>query len=557
MDTFCKRLYAFSCKFIELFALVLSALLFLGAFVCTGYATDMESQKVLLSLDNPLWGLFGIAAGIALMYLVTRLLDGERLAGGKRLSRALTVGNRPLRILFAAVALLYLVLGLFLVLFGKTVPAADAYSVYSAAQSAARGDLSVIHPTDSYLSYYPQQVGLMAFEELFIRLWNLLPTGQHAYHGLKLLYILLAIASLSFQRKTMHLIWADEKAEQIFLLLSALNLPFIMYTSFVYGEIPSFFTFSAGLYLLTKYLKDADKGTVKRTSSAVGAVICLVLSVMLRKNSLILILAVCIVLIGEWLRTRHHTLPLLAIVLLICSIGILPAVQKTYELRSGSTLKSGVTATSYLAMGMQESSRANGWYNGFNFETYRDTGMDTAATNTISRQAIADRLSYFKAHPAYAASFYLGKHLSQWADGTFACRQATLATFGGRSDVCTSLYEGEYSRFFIVYCNLFQNLLYLGVFCFCRFVWKNARRAKAPATEAVTLQQFEQTAETDTAPILVQYAGFIGVVGGFLFHIFWEANSRYIFLYGLLLVPYAARGLSGIFTIILRKGELS
>ena len=40
------------------------------------------------------------------------------------------------------------------------------------------------------------------------------------------------------------------------------------------------------------------------------------------------------------------------------------------------------------------------------------------------------------------------------------------------------------------------------------------------------------------------YLGLIGVIGGFLFHIIWEANSRYIFLYSLLLMPYCARGLS-------------
>ena len=41
------------------------------------------------------------------------------------------------------------------------------------------------------------------------------------------------------------------------------------------------------------------------------------------------------------------------------------------------------------------------------------------------------------------------------------------------------------------------------------------------------------------------YLGLIGVTGGFLFHIIWEANSRYIFLYSLLLMPYCAMGLSG------------
>lgn len=33
------------------------------------------------------------------------------------------------------------------------------------------------------------------------------------------------------------------------------------------------------------------------------------------------------------------------------------------------------------------------------------------------------------------------------------------------------------------------------------------------------------------------------MLGGFLFHTIWEANSRYIFVYSLLLMPYCAAGI--------------
>ena len=79
-----------------------------------------------------------------------------------------------------------------------------------------------------------------------------------------------------------------------------------------------------------------------------------------------------------------------------------------------------------------------------------------------------------------------------------------------------SLYEDNLGNYFISYCNAFQNLLYLGAFLFCIF------RKKGKS--------------------LPVYLGLIGVLGGFLFHMIWEANSRYIFLYSLLLLPYAARG---------------
>jgi hypothetical protein len=41
---------------------------------------------------------------------------------------------------------------------------------------------------------------------------------------------------------------------------------------------------------------------------------------------------------------------------------------------------------------------------------------------------------------------------------------------------------------------------------------------------------------------LYAYTGLAAAFGGFLFHMMWEANSRYIFVYGLLMIPYAAQG---------------
>jgi hypothetical protein len=188
-------------------------------------------------------------------------------------------------------------------------------------------------------------------------------------------------------------------------------------------------------------------------------------------------------------------------------------------------------------MGMQESSRANGWYNGFNFDTYQNSGMDEEAANAESLDAIRERLAYFKEHPGYAAGFYLGKELSQWADPTYASRQATLATYGGRTAALDSLYEGSGSKIFIEYCNLYQNLLYLGTLVFCIVSLRRGKRQKAAA--------------------LPMYLGLIGVVGGFLFHTVWEANARYIFPYSLLLIPYAAAGLNLLCSAISNQAKQS
>lgn len=559
----CNIIYRLGLNIVMLLTLLLSMLLFAGSFLTTCYADNMETQQVLLRPDNPLWNLLELA-GFGLLFCGCLYLY-EKI--GEKFRRGLLVFT--LTFVFG--------LGILLILFGRTVPAADALSVYNAAAEWILGNTDIIHPTASYLSYYPQQIGLMAFLELLLRLWNLTGLSAPAWHFIKLVYVCLLCVAIWFQYLSLQYLWPEnyKKISCCYLVMVCCNLPMIMYSSFVYGEIPSFAALSVGWYLLLRLLDSAFLGSVSLGSVSLGSVspdssyrdnvsrndapsvpphmLCriiftgfgsilfLTLSVMLRKNSLIPVIAVLLVLLFEALRPGRNGkmrlgLLIMAVCLAVTSVNVLPLTQKIYEKKAGNTLSSGVTAMSYLAMGMQEASRGCGWYNGFNIDTYDAAGMDTALANEISRLAIDERLSYFRKHPGYTADFYLHKHLSQWADGTYASRQATLATYGGRSSFFKEVYEGSLSGGYIEWCNAWQNVLYLGVLVFCIDSLKKRRESRVAGHMA------DQTADQHGADQLYVYVGLIAVLGGFLFHTFWEANSRYIFSYSLLLMPYCGAG---------------
>ena len=579
----CNIIYRLGLNIVMLLTLLLSMLLFAGSFLTTCYADNMETQQVLLRPDNPLWNLLELA-GFGLLFCGCLYLY-EKI--GEKFRRGLLVFT--LTFVFG--------LGVLLILFGRTVPAADALSVYNAAAEWILGNTDIIHPTVSYLSYYPQQIGLMAFLELLLRIWNLTGLSVPAWHFIKLVYVCLLCGAIWFQYLSLQYLWPEnyKKISCCYLVLVCCNLPMIMYSSFVYGEIPSFAALSVGCYLLLRLLGSVSPGGSYRDNvspggsspdssyrdnvsrndapsvtaydyvprmlrqilfTGFGSILFLTLSVMLRKNSLIPVIAVLLVLLFEALRPGRNGkmrlgLLIMAVCLAVTSVGILPLVQKCYEKKAGNTLSSGVTAMSYLAMGMQEASRGCGWYNGFNIDTYDTAGMDTALANEISRLAIDERLTYFREHPGYTANFYLHKHLSQWADGTYASRQATLATYGGRSAFFKEVYEGSLSGGYIEWCNAWQNVLYLGVMVFCIDSLKKRRKSKVAGhmtdqmsghtAECTADQMADQTAGC-TADRLYIYVGLIAVLGGFLFHTFWEANSRYIFSYSLLLMPYCGAG---------------
>lgn len=631
----CNIIYRLGLNIVMLLTLLLSMLLFAGSFLTTCYADNMETQQVLLRPDNPLWNLLELA-GFGLLFCGCLYLY-EKI--GEKFRRGLLVFT--LTFVFG--------LGILLILFGRTVPAADALSVYNAAAEWILGNTDIIHPTVSYLSYYPQQIGLMAFLELLLRIWNLTGLSVPAWHFIKLVYVCLLCGAIWFQYLSLQYLWPEnyKNISCCYLVLVCCNLPMIMYSSFVYGEIPSFAALSVGWYLLLRLLGSSSPDSSYRDNvspggsspdssyrdnvsrndapsvsahgpaphllcrmffTGFGSILFLTLSVMLRKNSLIPVIAVLLVLLFEALRfgrSVRSRLCLLGIVvcLAVTSVGILPLVQKCYEKKAGNTLSSGVTAMSYLAMGMQEASRGCGWYNGFNIDTYDTAGMDTALANEISRLAIDERLTYFREHPGYTADFYLHKHLSQWADGTYASRQATLATYGGRSAFFKEVYEGSLSGEYIEWCNAWQDVLYLGVLVFCIGSLKNRRKSKvvghmadqtAEHTAGCTADHMADQLDADQlgadqlgadrhgadrhcadrlgadrhgtdqlgadrhgadwhgadrlgadrhgADRLYVYVGLIAVLGGFLFHTFWEANSRYIFSYSLLLMPYCGAG---------------
>lgn len=566
----CNIIYRLGLNIVMLLTLLLSMLLFAGSFLTTCYADNMETQQVLLRPDNPLWNLLELA-GFGLLFCGCLYLY-EKI--GEKFRRGLLVFT--LTFVFG--------LGILLILFGRTVPAADALSVYNAAAEWILGNTDIIHPTVSYLSYYPQQIGLMAFLELLLRIWNLTGLSVPAWHFIKLVYVCLLCGAIWFQYLSLQYLWPEnyKNISCCYLVLVCCNLPMIMYSSFVYGEIPSFAALSVGCYLLLRLLGSSSRILF----TGFGSILFLTLSVLLRKNSLIPVIAVLLVLLFEALRPGRNGkmrlgLLIMAVCLAVTSVGILPLVQKCYEKKAGNTLSSGVTAMSYLAMGMQEASRGCGWYNGFNIDTYDTAGMDTALANEISRLAIDERLTYFREHPGYTADFYLHKHLSQWADGTYASRQATLATYGGRSAFFKEVYEGSLSGGYIEWCNAWQNVLYLGVLVFCIGSLKKRRKSRAAGhmdgrtadrmaehTAGYTADQMAEHTTGCTADRpgtdrlgadrlgadrlgadrlgtdrLYVYVGLIAVLGGFLFHIFWEANSRYIFSYSLLLMPYCGAGI--------------
>jgi len=484
-------------------SLILMGILAVSSFLKTASANNMTEQLMEIKTDNML--ISGIVTIIFLGIGFLLIKDMHYLR---------------LKSLFIFTIIWNIAWSAFFILFGRSAPGADALTVFTMANDLAHGDLSFIDYTGSYLSFYPQQVGLTVFLASLIKLIGLIPVSLSVHHFIKIIYAIFNCLTIVFGYKCVKEIWKNERACAVFLYLSVLNFPFIMYSSFIYGEIPSICAMCISSYFLIKSSKKKHESIYLLIS-----VIFLASAVFVRKNSLIFMIAYIIVAVMIFMEKKKASYLLFAVIALVLGLTVLPLTQKALEKKSGETLNSGVTMYSYIAMGMQEGTRGSGWYNGFNYDTYYNTGMNTKKTNEIAAGAISERMGYFKDDPGEAFAFYMRKFLTQWCDPTLASCQATYADFGKRADFVEEIYNGRFNKYYVMICNVFQNIVYIGAFLWCL---KNFIKVLKPDGE-----------EKSKA---VVYLGLITVIGGFLFHMMWEANSRYILPYACMLLPYAAAG---------------
>ena len=519
MNKFITQFYGFCLASAKIITLALSGFLFISAFISSAYAY-MDTQKMIFTWDNLLLSTISIFGAIAFIYLITNLLCRVK---------------HIKQFLLTFIISLYGLGSIVLILFNKSVPGADPMSVFRIAEAFAVNNFDAIDPATSYLSYYPHQIGLAAYYEILLRLWSFVPGDVIGYHFIKIVNMLLTFTLIICLYKVIQLLFKEDKYQVAFLCLLIFHLPLLMYSTFIYGELPSIAFFSVGLLCLVKILKKDFSHKYTNWVCILLSIVCFAICVSIRKNTLVPLIAVFIVLFLSALSQKRYALLLLNATYILVCLGFTPAIQMFYEFRAGNYLNDGVPALTYIAMGMQYAERGNGWYNGYNFLTYENTGLNSMLASDIASQYISTRLQYFSQNIGELIKFYFDKFQVQWCDGTYASLQATLATFSGRNAFFESLYAySSWSHIvYIFICNVFQNLLYLGNFVFCLVSLKRKEK------------QFD----------ILHYLCLIGVFGIFLFHTLWEANSRYIFHASILLLPTASYGLGHIIAFFKNKSN--
>ncbi len=460
-----------------------------------------EGMRVSLAEQNALVSLSAFVAGFLLLRQIRRL----------------SITRRTNIVLGGAVILLITAFGALICVSLRAEPIYDAGVMYDIVRNLRFGDPSSVNLLETgnmyryYLVSYPFQLGYLSYLDAALAV-----IGRGQFLGaLRLADVLLIASAYAGLMFITQELFADDHVTFVAILLLALCIPPVLYCASIYSQIPSFAVSVWGVYAVCRFLKK------RSVWSAVVATICFALSVYLKPNAWIVILASGIALFLNSIRTKNWRPFALVFLIVLCAQPLPKLAQRYYEREIGTEFGAGYPLISWIAMSMQEGDQTPGWYDrDYNLEMKAAYAEDMDALAARSRSDIASGLERFEKDPTKALAYYGEKFATQWLEPTFMSVWSVRGTADAESiskNVFAQWVLGDsFSERLSVGLRYYLILLYGGFLLCCAALLKKR-------TEAQMI-----------LPLII--------LGGVLYHLIFEAQSRYALSYLPLLAPLAAYG---------------
>lgn len=402
----------------------------------------------------------------------------------------------------------YLTMGTLWVLSSRSVPVYDSQFVSDCAVSFSQGDYSALF-NGLYLDMCKHQIGLVFLLEAFYGI-----VGGGNVTAVMLLNVVCVTVTGNMLFRILALFTEEKKVHNLYYLLLFFCIQPLFYCDFVYGTLLGLCFAVMGVYLVLRYLKDGGSGRIILACGSMGV------AILAKENFLIYLLALLLLLLYQAMRRRQVTYVIAAAVMALAVFAPKP-VEAYYAARAGSELSEGVPSSTYVAMGLMEGPCADGWSNMYNTRVFDENYPDREKMNQAALEKMQERLQIMLDDPVYGLEFFYHKFASQWAEPTF--QSLWLSAYqqkhsGELSRVVQSIYQGKLNTVILEFCNVFTTLLW-GFSAF--YYWSQRKRVG-----------------------IGELACGIIVLGGFVFHMLWEAKALYILPYYMLSFPAAAAGVS-------------
>lgn len=386
----------------------------------------------------------------------------------------------------------------------------DTEKIYMCAGGLLEGDFSQ-WTQGGYAHRWPHQNGLILFVAILLKFWELDQTFL-IFYFVSLFFYDVAIAGIYY---TCRMLYGEKALAGIQGAMAALYFPYAFLVMKMYGDSIGYGMVVLAIYHGIRYLKENRKRNLILTGIFLGTAVCF------KQNCLIVGVGILLLCWMDLFRQKKDSLK--KFLLSLCFLGIalvISGLPKQYiEYVSGMKIAPGNSKAAHIAMGLQDSDKAPGWYNGYNERVFAENGYDRELTEKTAIEDIRKSVRHFVQDPAYGWQFFHHKLASEWNNPTFECFhiQNARGTGQGLSSFVKSVINdgGKANILLIALLDILEAILLFGILMYF-------------------LIEREQNINRLIWGILF--------IGAFFFWMFWEAKAAYVLPYFLFLIPYAFMG---------------
>lgn len=396
-----------------------------------------------------------------------------------------------------------------IVLQGQYYPKFDQWHVMESAAALNLHDYSDFE-VGGYLHVFPFQMGIIMYFQVLSRLF-----GNLNYIAFEIVNAVWIVVTYYFFMKIADLLWSKEhRCKSATAVLCLVFAPFLMYTTFLYGTVVGMAFAMMSFYMALLYVSEPKIRYLLFCAVGMG------LATVLKSNYAIYMIAEIIFIALKILADKSPDrkkicgrLLLIGAILICFFIGRIGVNASIRNINNGEEVK-GIPMMAWVVMGLQDGKGAPGWYNAYNNTVYMTNNYDYDKTREVVMNDLKQRIKGMSHRPTESISFFVKKVSSQWNNPTFQ----SLWILEGRSEREGSIgilqEKGRSVYIFLV--NLLQTWILAGTLLY------TVLRLKKSSMEEIVLP--------------------ITFVGGFVFHLFWEAEGLYAILYFPLLLPLSVCG---------------
>ena len=487
---------------------ILFALIALYLFLLSMFGTSVQQELSDGSLcnyflDDQSWKhLIRFAMMVLVLVIISVKVDDKRISNIYRYVKL-------------AVIFLTLVVGIVFIYKTQLYPASDPYKIYTIADQLLQGNKVGFVPS-GYMYRYPDQCGFLLYCVIMKVVFR-----NSAYIAMQIMNLLFEVTIVWILLKTTELLWSNERVSLLSIFLIVSFLPLFFHITYLYGTIPGLCFSLMSLYFSCRGLKENKIWYYIVSSISIG------LAVQFKTNSAIWFIGIILILflvaikrfIGHRTSWKSCAIGIFFMIIsvFIFSKGVVCIIEKT----CGVTVSQGMPKTTWIEMGLQDSESTPGSYNGYSVGLFEKNNYDYEATNKQAIKDIKKSLVVMKENPYDTASQFVRKVSWLWNNPTFQCiemlknRESSATGLEYDKGWFGSLLYGKLRYSLIDLLNCIQTLILGGTVSFIFL------KRKLNSQELMSI---------------------IIVIGGFVFHIFWESKPQYVLPYFVLFIPLAAYG---------------